>query len=361
MFSFAQRYPIAAVVLSVVVGVCLIAVCGGSSPAAKSTSTTTGATTKAGAGVATANGKPPVPAHGALLGASVYYDHAIPKTGQITALEENLGRSLDVDHNYYTWDQSFPGVNETRDTQAGRIPFISWGCTNVDSIASGQYDSMITQRADAIKAYDHPVYIRWYWEMDFKAKNKLPGANCLQSDGGVGYVNVWRHIWNIFEQQGATNVAWVWCPGVEAFNNNTAMQYYPGDQYVDYACADGYSRQAAKPVPFAKIFAKFYSQFAARKPLIIGETGAEAGPTQAPWIAAMGQSMESQFPDIKVLVLWDSIFKYNYTITAPASVSALDALARSPYFNPLNKPIGPIKAVPMLPVPANSPLQAQVQ
>ena len=326
-----------ALFLSAAVCCSLVAVaCGGSSRGRQTSPSTTSAKGGAGGAISGA-GKPPVPATGALLGASVYYDHSEPKTGQIGVLEANLGRTLDVDHIYYTWNQSFPGSLETADSQAGRIPFISWGCTNVDAIASGQYDDLIAQRADAIRAYGKPVYIRWYWEMDFKAKNKLPGANCLQADGGAGYIRAWQHIWTVFHDQGATNVAWVWCPGVEAFNRETADQYYPGDSYVDYVCADGYSRQSARPVSFAQIFGKFYAQWAGRKPIIIGETGAEAGSTQSTWITQMDQAVQAQFPDIKVLLYWDSIFQYNYTVTDPASVSALADLARTSYFNPLGK------------------------
>jgi hypothetical protein len=338
---------------------CGLVVACGSGSRGKSSSPTS---TPTGGGTSTASGdKPPSPSSGSLLGASVYYDHGKPKTGQIQALEANLGRTFDVDHSYYTWNQTFPGPLQAADEKAGRIPFISWGCTNVDDIASGKEDAALVQRADAVKAFGQPMYIRWYWEMDFQAKNRLPGANCLQADGGAGYIKAWQHIWTVFQQQGVHNVAWVWCPGVEAFNNGKADQYYPGDAYVDYVCADGYSRQAATPVSFSRIFSRFYQEWAGRKPMIIGETGAEAGPTQASWITQMEQSIETQYPDIKLLLYWDSIFKYNYTVTAPASLDALATLARNSYFNPLHKALLAPQAVPMQAVPAGSPLQAQTQ
>lgn len=58
-----------------------------------------------------------------------------------------------------------------------------------------------------------------------------------------------------------------------------AQRYYPGDDYVDWICADGYNwapvRPRARWTHFSDTFAVWYRWAAARKkPLMVGETGA---------------------------------------------------------------------------------------
>jgi beta-mannanase len=53
-------------------------------------------------------------------------------------------------------------------------------------------------------------------------------------------VVAWRHLHDLFAERGADNVRWVWCPNATAFTDRTAQQFYPGDGYVDWVCADGY-------------------------------------------------------------------------------------------------------------------------
>ncbi|MGH9036274.1 MAG: hypothetical protein ACRD0O_10960, partial [Acidimicrobiia bacterium] len=51
-----------------------------------------------------------------------------------TALEEHLGRKLDINHNFYPWDKEFPTDVERWDLENGRIPMISWN--GKDALAS---------------------------------------------------------------------------------------------------------------------------------------------------------------------------------------------------------------------------------
>ncbi|MCP6769210.1 hypothetical protein NL529_30625, partial [Klebsiella pneumoniae] len=80
---------------------------------------------------------------------------------------------------------------------------ISWNGENTDSIARGDYDGMISARAQAVAMLNTPVFIRWFWEMDGNKK-----AGFISSP--ASYVRAWRHIHDVFIAAGATNVAWVW-------------------------------------------------------------------------------------------------------------------------------------------------------
>jgi hypothetical protein len=296
--------------------------------------------------------KPPVVPTGALLGAHVDYDHSknIDQSTEINLLEENIGRTLDIDNSYYGFDDDLVGAQAVADRAAGRIPLDSWGCFDPGAIVSGDLDTAILAQAEEVKEFGTPIYIRWGWEMD-------QGANhvCANQLGPTEFVLAWRHLWNLFQQAGATNAAWVWSPSAAGFSNGTAMEYYPGDAYVDYASADGYSRSTTDPTDFAHIFGPLYQAFSTRKPILIGETGAVVGPTQAPWITQTGNEIDGlgtqlgqAFPDVKALVFFDSRGCHDYTITTADSVTAFAQLARSAYFNPLGKPLGPENPVPMI-------------
>src|SRR5438105_15657730 len=76
-----------------------------------------------------------------------------------------------------------------------------------------------------------PVFIEWFPDMDTSSLAVSPAS----------FVSAWRHVHDIFAARGATNAVWVWCPSAPGFASSTAQAYYPGDTYVDWACADGYN------------------------------------------------------------------------------------------------------------------------
>ena len=54
------------------------------------------------------------------------------------------------------------------------------------------------------------------------------------------FVAAWRHVVDIFRAQGATNVTWVWCPNIVG-PKSQLTGLYPGDNYTDWVCMDGYN------------------------------------------------------------------------------------------------------------------------
>ena len=123
------------------------------------------------------------------------------------------------------------------------------------AIAAGRYDDLIRQRARDTKALGQPVLIRWFWEMDGKKKAEFAGTP-------EQYIAAWKHIVGIFRTEGADNVRWVWCPNASAFNDGEAQPFYPGPDFVDWTCADGYNwapgRAGDDYRSFKEIFSGFY-------------------------------------------------------------------------------------------------------
>ena len=226
---------------------------------------------------AVAAGRPPgpmVPSGGFYVGA---YTKHIDGYGQQRAreamgdLESRLGQRLHINHHFYSWAEVFPSWRETWDLENDRIPMISWNGENTDSIARGDWDGMIAARAQAVAMMNTPVFIRWFWEMDGNKKQHYISSP-------PSYQKAWRHIHDMFQQAGATNAIWVWCPNASAFEDGKALPYYPGPAYVDWVCGDGYNfapnRAGDKWESFAEVYGSFYSH-ATRlgKPLMVGEFG----------------------------------------------------------------------------------------
>src|SRR5262249_4335593 len=107
--------------------------------------------------------------------------------------------------------------------QHGVIPLLDWGSNNdalahdpgyTDSaIAQGSQDGYITQFAKDAKAWGHPFFLRFDWEMNGNWFNW--GVNSEQGNSAADFVAMWRHVHDVFARVGASNVTWVWCPNVQ--------------------------------------------------------------------------------------------------------------------------------------------------
>jgi beta-mannanase len=158
------------------------------------------------------------------------------------------------------------------------------------TITHGKYDAYIRSTADAIKKLNCPVAIRLdqeqngYW-YPWGVRNTDETGNAAPTP--ARYKAMWRHIWNIFKSEGATNVLWTWSPNhqgaVPASAPNVLSKSYPGNKYVDWVAIDGYYFNNAKQT-FAKLYDSTISQlrpYANSKPFLIAETGV-GGPSLTP-------------------------------------------------------------------------------
>lgn len=286
-------------------------------------------------------GKTLAPATGALVGAWVKPTPA--EGGDVSSavgvLQTDIGRRLDIVHVYRKWAEPFPAQTERDAIGQGSTPMISWAGTQTTEIASGSFDNLIKQRADAVRALGVPVFIRWFWEMD------RPGdAVAAKAGTGPQYVAAWRHLRSVFAAEGVTNAQWVWCPTSYGFAQNRVDSFYPGDDSVDWLCADGYTGPSIGGWrSFQQVFQAFYSWSASHpQPLMIGEFGVPAGATgqREAWLRNARSTLKTTFTRIKAVVYFDAIRmddKGNRNIWTlrgyPDALTAFRELSDDPYFN----------------------------
>lgn len=220
---------------------------------------------------------------------------------------------------------------------------ISWGNVSTRRVNSGALDGLIRSRADAIRSFGQPMFIRWFAEMDGDSVAHL-------SRSPSSYIRAWRRIRWIFGTSGAWNAVWVWCPTSWGFVEGDAQKYYPGDEYVDWICSDGYNwapgREGARWRSFHEIYEAFYEFGLARdKPMMAGEYGCQerAPGEKAGWINQAREDIKTRFPEIDAVVYFDSDRDYDWRLdTSPSSYEAFISMGNDPYFNPPSDTLGAV-------------------
>ncbi len=277
---------------------------------------------------------PAPPSSGAWVGAWVRPD--VPtQAGRVEAVkdfETSIGRPLDIAHVYHS-TEDFPADADLQFIRQGKTLMISWSGDDTRVITSGRDDALIRQRAEGIKALGVPILLRWRWEMN---RPNLGASVWSPAD----YIAAWKHVRAIFTAVGATNAGWVWCPIATDFDVTNAADYYPGDDQVEWLCADVY------PGPGYASFGAVADEFMAwasqhDKPIIIGEYGAEDDGSEsqrADWLAAAA-AYAQQHPQIKAMVYFESRLNQNgndrdFTLVGTtAPLQAFRGMALEPYFS----------------------------
>ena len=285
-------------------------------------------------------GAVPIPARGVYMGAYVDAPGWRQAAQAIARFEDSVGRRLAIDNRFYGWYEPFPTALQRLDLASGRTPMITWKSPPLDAILSGSQDALIAARASAVRGFGGPLFIRWGWEMNgywtewSGLRNNSPRAH----DGPAKYVLAWRRIHDIFLRAGATNVSWVWAPNGDSVPRaswNRIGAYYPGDAYVDWVGLSAYNwgttRTWSRWQSFATLVRNVYGAYAARKPIMVAETGsASAGGDKARWIAAVGPALR-RYPAIKAVLWFERPPEWSVRSSARA-LSAFRALITSEPF-----------------------------
>jgi hypothetical protein len=282
------------------VAVLLVAGCGpdgasGPTPAAPSSGTGTSA-----AVAPTPFDVPLVPDSGVYLG--TYYGD-----GTQEDTDEAIGRVPQIHLTYVGWEDAWT-TDEVlaEDVERGQVSLVNWEPFGADfhDIVDGRYDDMLAQRASEAADLAEPVFVDLAAEMN-------------EEEGWGGhdpalYVAAYRHVHDAFEGKDGSNVVWVWAPNnVDSAGAPPALDYYPGDDYVDWTGIDGYNWGTSDPdfewQSFEGVFRDMYDDLhTLGKPIIVGETAsAEEGGSKADWIEGIAGTLRDDFPDIRALVWFD--------------------------------------------------------
>lgn len=279
--------------------------------------------------------------------------------------ESHAGRTASLVHfgQPPPWEQAFSSQPMELTRARGAIPLMDMGSdgASLAEIAGGAKDSSLTAWAKAARSYGKPFFLRWDWEMNgtwFKW-----GEEAAVSPSQ--FKNAWRHFHDVVEAQGATNVTWVWCPNSKFKGATSLSSLYPGGEYVDWTCVDGYNHgknpiKLARWLGFATVFGSTYTtllNLAPEKPVMIGEVAStEIGGSKAKWIAdGFATRLPIKFPRIKAVSWFNwniqvGESRWDWPIESSASAqAAFSNVISSPYFaaNTFGSPSNLTKVQPL--------------
>ena len=228
------------------------------------------------------------------------------------------------------WDETFRADAVRRAWERNALPVLTWESRPIaapnnavddpqyslpaiigDPAAGvpGSFDEYLRQYARDIVAGGLPLGIRLDHEMNgdwypWSERNNV--GEPINGNRSGDYVKMWRHVHDIFAEEGAGDlVIWIWAPNID---NNLSDAHrepgylaslYPGDDYVDWVGVSGYLRPPYKKdntKTFDYTFTPMLNQLReiTDKPIFLAEIGAsEIGGHKAAWVTSLFEGLAS--------------------------------------------------------------------
>jgi glycosyl hydrolase family 26 len=291
-----------------------------------------------------------VPACGAWLGMWPRTDASGAKggdlRGNLAGLESRAGRRFDIVSRYYGWGDRLPDATDAAWREEGRMVLLDLRARDFRSgaqirwadIAQGRHDAYLQQVAADLEAFGAKVFFSFNQEPEAELEKGTAFAGTPQE-----YAAAYRHIHELFDRAGATNVVWVWWVMGFMGHIDWYPALYPGDGYVDWVSYDPYDfnacRNAAPETPRQTI-APFLdwlttSGTGAGKPVMLSEFGSH-GADRGDWYRGVGELVK-QTPRIKAIIPFNTeppAGTCDFRLTSsPAKWEGFAAVAKDPFFN----------------------------
>jgi mannan endo-1,4-beta-mannosidase len=261
------------------------------------------------------------PASASYLGV---FTQGVPKSyASVTAFSSATGAKPDVVMYYSGWYMPFPTSFANTAASNGAVPLVQMDPNGISvaAIAAGKYDGYLSEYAEAVRAYRHPVILSFGHEMNgswytWGYKKTSPAV----------FVAAWRHIVTLFRVLEARNVTWLWTVNIINDTQRGTIprpdQWWPGSSYVTWVGIDGYY---LKPTwKFAPLFGPTIG--AVREltsdPILIAETGAVPASGQPAKIADLFAGIRSY--GLLGFVYFDAAnySHQDFGLSSPAAVAA---------------------------------------
>jgi len=141
----------------------------------------------------------------------------------------------------------------------------------VAQIPQGTWDVKLKEVAGVLRAFGHPVLLRFAHEMNgnwYPYSGVFYGGGSDADHNGVAdgpqkYITAWRYVHALFAAEGATQIAWVYSPNAESYPSaswNAPFAYYPGSAYVDLIAVDVYEHPDKSRQGLAALMAPVYNE-----------------------------------------------------------------------------------------------------
>ncbi len=251
-------------------------------------------------------------------------------------------------------DREFPSYWVTVAAQRGLTPVITWepwkrnfadptavqAEYSLQTISEGAHDGYIRSWARSARAVGVPLILRFAHE-----QSTAPGVRSWYPWQGdpEGYKAAFRHIVELFREERATNVQFLWSG---MWLNQDGALYYPGGDVVDWVGTTTLNHGTAVAAEWAKwrtFHELFDGQYQAAlpwgKPIMITEIGtAEQGGDKAAWFRDTFTSLEASYPLVQGVLLFEVPVDREWPVvnwsiaSSPESLEAFKDVISRPYF-----------------------------
>jgi hypothetical protein len=208
----------------------------------------------------------------------VYEGDAPQSYAGIRQFATTAGREPNLVSYYSGWYEPFATAFAKMAARNGATTIVQIDPTNISlaRIAAGGYDPYLIRYAKEVAAFGRPVVISFGHEMngfwESWGYHQTPAAD---------FRAAWRHIVDVFRQNGATNVKWLWQVNSASKKTGPVHPFWPGAKYVNWVGVSGYYYLPGET--FKYIFEPVVSQIQkfTNDPILIAETGVSPGPKAA--------------------------------------------------------------------------------
>ncbi len=246
--------------------------------------------------------------------------------------EKNFNQTFDIVSLYEAWGpksiNEFPHELLKKIRERGSIPMITWEPWTTTfpefkndpdlsrerevcrAIFDGRFDFYIKAYAKLIREYQWPVCLRFAHEPDNPA---YPWSE-TGGNSNAEYIAAFRHVVELFEHEGVSNITWVWNP----WSPKSLDTHFPGGRYVDWIGLTtlnyGYSSPDMKWSSFDDIYRPIRKKaMVMKKPIMLAEFGStDFGGDRAAWLEDALQSISKNYKEIKSVVFFNSKHDKNW-------------------------------------------------
>jgi hypothetical protein len=205
----------------------------------------------------------------------VYEGDAPQSYAGIKQFARTVGREPNLVSYYSGWYEPFQTAFAEMAARNGATTIVQIDPTNISlaRIAAGGYDPYLIRYAKEVAAFGRPVVISFGHEM-----NGFWESWGYHHTPAQDFRAAWRHIVDMFRQNGATNVKWLWQVNSVSKKTGPIHDFWPGAKYVNWVGVSGYYYLPGET--FKYIFEPVMSQIKklTNDPILIAETGVSPGP-----------------------------------------------------------------------------------
>ena len=249
------------------------------------------------------------------------------KTERTKKLENEVDFEFPLLLEYIYYWEDFPTEGMQQAYDDGKVVELTMQCSSVMNedldnfnpffdVLDGVADENLRRFAKDAAKFGKPFIFRLNNEMNSDWTSY--GGPIILNDPDL-YVEVWRRIYRIFQEEGVHNAIWVFNPNNISFppcGYNSSLAYYPGNEYVQMFGITGYNtgdyykeKYGEKWRSFSEIYDEIYKnfepQFSAFPWIITEFASASAGGDKVKWIEDMFTDLK-KYPEIKAAVWFNS-------------------------------------------------------